>query len=148
MVAFRNLRMRLKKVELQRSLLLVLWNSACFVGSSVIYTNASELMEQYSDRCTLGCSNIVCINSLHHVCQHSVLGFPLSTVTGCIVCEVGYRQSVIWRGLGFLSSRRRMLVQRREMVLPLTVTCFSWYCNWLSLAFHGTAIDSLFMVLR
>ena len=36
------------------------------------------------------------------------------------------------------------------MVLLLTVTCFSWYCDWLSLAFHGTAIDChlLFMVLR
>jgi len=36
------------------------------------------------------------------------------------------------------------------MVLLLIVTCFSWYCYWLSLAFHGTAIDChlLLMVLR
>jgi len=27
------------------------------------------------------------------------------------------------------------------IVLLLTITCFSWYCDWLALAFHGTAID-------
>ena len=92
-----------------------------------------DLVQQYSDRCTLSCSNVIFIYSLHRVCQHSVLSFPLNTVSGCI--ENRWYEAV-WAFSALVDECRCSTVK--------------WYCYWLSLAFHGTAIDCqlLFMVLR
>ena len=110
---------------------------ACFVGSSVIYINTLVLVEQYSDRCTCSCSNIF-IYSLHHVCQHLVLKF--FAIHGDWLHRLWGGLPTVWYDAAWPFS---------ALVDEYRCSTVKWYSYWLSLAFHGIAIDChlLFMVM-